>query len=121
MHTIAQKYYAAIKQGLIGKVEIVFCPLQLRLQHGPRCIGRLDTAAATSCAALGGGNVSVPRVAEIRFRWKRTQRQFTSSRSRSSRARISMVRIFSAAGFGTLGTDMASSQESSMAVSVSLI
>jgi|CZKD01.1.fsa_nt_gi hypothetical protein len=61
MHTIAQKYYEAIKQGVIGKGEIVFCPLQLRLQRGPRCVGRLDTAAATSCVALVGGNVSVPR------------------------------------------------------------
>jgi len=120
VHTIAQKYYEAITQGLKGKGETVFCPLQLRLQRGPRCVGRLDTAATTSCVALGGGNVSV-RGGRDPFRWKRTQRQFTSSRSRSSRARISMVRIFSAAGFGTLGTDMASSQESSMAVSVSLI
>ena len=48
------------------------------------------------------------------------RRQFTSSRSRSSRASVSMVRIFSAAGCGTSGTDIASSQESSMAVRVSL-
>jgi hypothetical protein len=73
MRTIAQKYYVAIKQGLIGKVEIVFCPLQLRLQRGPRCSGRLffDTAAAASYVALGGGNLSAA-VAEIPFHWKRT-------------------------------------------------
>src|ERR1039458_4612181 len=104
MHTIAQKYYEAIKQGLMWKVEIVFCPSQPRLQRGPRCVGRLDTAAATSVCRAGRDTLPLET------------RQFTSSRSRSSRARISMVRIFSAAGFGTLGTDMASSQESNMAV-----
>jgi hypothetical protein len=48
MQTIAQKYYAEIKQGFVRKVEIAAPNLQLRSQRKPRCAGRLDAAALTS-------------------------------------------------------------------------
>ena len=121
MQTIAQKYYAAIKQGAVRRVEIASPNLQQRSQRKPRCGGRLDAAASTSWFALGGGKVNALYWRDSSPVESKIKAQFTSSRSRSSRARLSIARIFSAAGFEMLGTDMASSQESSMAVRVSLI
>src|SRR4029077_1168463 len=77
----------------------------------------LSRISDVSEAQCGKESVKVQATTATRNRARRLERrkqldQFAPSLMRMSRARLSMSRIFSAAGAGTSGTAMASSQES---------